>query len=275
MKTGPSTMQPTRLLLNPPLGGAINMAIDEALLESAAERGVATLRLYQWREPTLSLGYFQPYADRAGHATSLACPCVRRRSGGGAIVHDQELTYSLCLPARHPATRDPVALYNLAHWAMAGLIEQHYGVWPRPYGGVCSGKSAREAEAGPAQNSASIEEPFLCFLRRTACDLVLPEPGSPQTLHKICGSAQRRLQGAVLQHGSLLLGCSAAAPELPGLKEMAGRSIPIEILSGWLAERFSEFLGELRPTTLTPEEVARANEVVADRFDFPAWTHRR
>lgn len=275
-------MQPIRLILDPPLGGALNMAVDEALLESAATEGAATLRLYQWREPTLSLGYFQPYADRGQHPPSLPCPCVRRRSGGGAIVHDQELTYSLSLPAKHPATRDPVALYNLAHGAMVGLIEKRYGVSPRPYGGVCADKPTTTHGAGPDQEpSAAAVEPFLCFLRRTPCDLVLQEPDSAQSLHKICGSAQRRLQGAVLQHGSLLLGRSAAAPELPGLRELAGlgglavRSEPPEILPGPLAERFAEFLGELSPGTLTAGELGRAEEVLAERFNSPAWTHRR
>ena len=53
-----------RLLLDPPAAGAWNMAVDEALLEAAAAEGQCTLRFYQWAEPTLSLGYFQAYADR-------------------------------------------------------------------------------------------------------------------------------------------------------------------------------------------------------------------
>ena len=74
------------------------MAVDEALLETAASLGVPTLRFYQWQEPTMSLGYFQEYADRLRHAASAGCPTVRRASGGGAIMHDRELTYSLAVP---------------------------------------------------------------------------------------------------------------------------------------------------------------------------------
>ncbi len=99
--------QPTdcRLIVHPPSPGAWNMAVDEALLMDAVENGVATLRFYQWSEPTLSLGYFQRYSDREQHAASRKCAVVRRQSGGGAILHDRELTYSLMLPAGSPLTR--------------------------------------------------------------------------------------------------------------------------------------------------------------------------
>src|SRR5436190_15116613 len=96
-------MESLRLIIDPPLIGPMNMAIDEALLESAATDGVATLRLYQWSEPTLSLGYFQAAEERERHQASTNCPLVRRASGGGAILHDRELTYSLALPEKSPS----------------------------------------------------------------------------------------------------------------------------------------------------------------------------
>ena len=76
------------LIIDPPASGAWNMAVDEALLIDAADSGIATLRFYQWDVPTLSLGYFQAYDDRHQHAASGDCVCVRRQTGGGAIVHD-------------------------------------------------------------------------------------------------------------------------------------------------------------------------------------------
>src|SRR5262245_57717493 len=91
-------MSEIRLLSDPPAPGAWNMAVDEVLLTAAAASGQATLRFYTWNEPTLSLGYFQAAADRQQHAASLACTLVRRASGGGAILHDRELTYSVALP---------------------------------------------------------------------------------------------------------------------------------------------------------------------------------
>ncbi|NIL97050.1 MAG: lipoate--protein ligase family protein, partial [Planctomycetales bacterium] len=68
------------------------MAVDEVLLEWSAEEGCCCWRFYGWREPTLSLGYFQQYGQRWQHAASRDCPAVRRLTGGGAILHDRELT---------------------------------------------------------------------------------------------------------------------------------------------------------------------------------------
>src|SRR5438445_617792 len=88
-----STSGPCRLIHDLPGDGPWNMAVDEALLEDAARSGRPTLRFYGWAEPTLSLGYFQPYAQRASHPPSSRCAVVRRPTGGGAILHDAELTY--------------------------------------------------------------------------------------------------------------------------------------------------------------------------------------
>jgi len=87
------------LLIDPPASGSWNMAVDEVLLGAVAKSGTSALRFYQWKSPTLSLGYFQSYSERSKHPTSLAADALRRLSGGGAILHDRELTYSLILPA--------------------------------------------------------------------------------------------------------------------------------------------------------------------------------
>ena len=91
------------------------MALDEALLIAAETEGIATVRFYAWREPTLSLGYFQSHAVRAGHAASAPCTVVRRASGGGAILHDRELTYSIALPHWHELADRVEKLYFAAH----------------------------------------------------------------------------------------------------------------------------------------------------------------
>src|SRR5262245_41971693 len=75
-------------------GGAWNMAVDDVLLETMTPRDCAILRFYRWSEPTVTLGYFQHYSHGDLHATSRSCPRIRRTTGGGAIVHDHELTYS-------------------------------------------------------------------------------------------------------------------------------------------------------------------------------------
>ena len=75
------------------------MAVDEALLRTAERTATdSPCASTAGNEPTLSLGYFQPYEQRQQHAASRHCPVVRRATGGGAIIHDQEITYSLTAP---------------------------------------------------------------------------------------------------------------------------------------------------------------------------------
>ena len=87
-----------RLISLATAGAAENMAIDQSILDSVSRTGIPVLRFYQWAEPTLSLGYFQGLSARAAHVQSNSIGCVRRTTGGGAIVHDQELTYSITIP---------------------------------------------------------------------------------------------------------------------------------------------------------------------------------
>src|SRR4051812_39191932 len=116
-----------RFICDPPASGPWNMAVDEALLETAAATGLATLRFYQWSEPTLSLGYFQNIDQRAHHAPSADCPVVRRSSGGGAIVHDRELTYSLAVPEILPSHSRASELYEKCHSAFIAALND-FGV---------------------------------------------------------------------------------------------------------------------------------------------------
>ena len=188
------------------------MAVDEALLEAAAE-GQGTLRFYRWSEPTLSLGYFQQYADRRQHEPSRQCAVVRRPSGGGAILHDIELTYSLAIPAAHPLAADRLGCYRAIHAALVEALAD-WGVQA-----VVLQKADRELHH---------RQPFLCFQRRAPGDVLVDGV-------KIAGSAQRRCRGAVLQHGSVLLGRSAAAPELPGLADLSGKQVDHrQLLDAWL-----------------------------------------
>jgi lipoate-protein ligase A len=116
--------------------------------------------------------------------------------------------------------------------------------------------------------SPSNSEPFLCFQRRTAGDVVLEN-------HKIAGSAQRRHQRAVLQHGSVLLNRSAFAPELPGIGEIAGKRIE----SGWLRtewqQRISRRLALDFNETSLPEAIALQAERFRQKFSSAEWTCRR
>ena len=204
-----------RLIIDEPASGSWNMALDEALLESAGTNKRATLRFYRWSEPTLSLGYFQRLEDRHQHVASRDCALVRRGSGGGAILHDHELTYSFVAPVTDRVGANVEQLYDVFHET---LVEE---------------LSSRGVRATLCESPSKVprdEELFLCFQRRSIGDVLFADS-------KICGSAQRRHQGAVLQHGSLLLEASPCAPELPGIREVSGVIITPEEFYAPLAER--------------------------------------
>ncbi|HEY4235080.1 MAG TPA: hypothetical protein VGM76_16735 [Lacipirellulaceae bacterium] len=268
-----------RLIIDPPAAGAWNMAVDEALLLAAAEEDIATFRFYEWIEPTLSLGYFQRYEDRQGHAASRQCVAVRRQSGGGAILHDRELTYCLALPCEHPWARDTQKLYATVHQSIVRQLKRCL---------VGNGIESALSIFCPvlpkniSKSRQSAGEPFLCFQRRAPGDVVItPQPPSKNAdrtaeVWKIVGSAQRRHRGAVLQHGSILLARSPAAPELPGYFDLTGTTITGSTLASALLTEVGEILGLPLKTQGLPASVSQAaREIARDKYGSDSWTRRR
>lgn len=254
-------------MIDPPADGAWNMAVDEVLLESAAEDNVTTLRIYRWKRPTLSLGYFQPYAQRRLHQASLNADVVRRLSGGGAILHDQEITYSLVLPSTHPLTVNTQRLYDTVHRAIVDWLTE-----------VSATKevSERLALCERQQNSDQREQPFMCFERRSPGDVVLVDGATGSGDHKIVGSAQRRRRGSVLQHGSVLWATSQIAPEFRGHTNLTGIRIPLAEAAVSLAPKILASLElNVGKAQLSGEFLAAAKKCCADRYNLSAWTARR
>lgn len=177
------------------------MAVDQALLEFAAQQNCAVLRIYQWSEPTLSIGYFQRNQDRQSHPPSEGLTWVRRASGGGAIIHHHDITYSLSVPQRTSRLGASTELYDLVHGAWVEWLKQN---------GYPASKWSPQNRVQQGGDS----KPFLCFERRATGDIVVGE-------HKLLGSAQRRIQGGMLQHGSLLIRTSGFSPQLIGLSNLA------------------------------------------------------
>ena len=249
-----------RVIFDSPSDGARNMSVDQALLMSAEQDGIVTLRLYGWAEPTLSLGYFQKHADRQLHSASLPCPVVRRRSGGGAILHDQELTYSLAIPSSNRWSGQNSELYDLVHQVVIQLLAQ------------AGRKSQLFKDSEPTlTNDGPVIDPnaFLCFQRRSDGDLVADG-------YKILGSAQRRLKHSLLQHGSLLLGQSEFAPELPGLAELGADLIEPEKFSKQFVGALGEALGfDFLPAELTERELSAVAELENGTFGAKEWTQKR
>ncbi|MGD9856671.1 MAG: biotin/lipoate A/B protein ligase family protein [Planctomycetaceae bacterium] len=234
------TPSPRLLVDQKPASGGWNMAVDAVLLETALSTGRATLRWYRWEEPTLSLGHFQAADDQAIGERFAGVPKVRRLSGGGAILHDQEWTYSLAVGPDRPCAAHPLRLYRLIHDAVIDVLE---------------GFEIPARQRGTAD--ATRDGSFLCFSRGDANDVVV---GS----HKVLGSAQRRRRGAILQHGALLLRASALAPEFPGLLDLASHEVEDARLFAELTRVTAETLGfPFQSTDLDPQELQRVSNLVS------------
>lgn len=155
------------------------MAADEAMLSSVAAGASPTLRLYRWAPPALSLGRFQPDddVDRAACAR-FGVEVVRRPTGGQGLLHGGDLTYAVAMPRPAGAAGGVDAVYGLFAGAIiTGLASL----------GVAAEIARHDGPAGP-----------VCFAGQQGADLRVGD-------RKLCGSAQVRRDGAVLQHGSILL----------------------------------------------------------------------
>ena len=203
-----------------PHTGRWNMAVDEALLETAISAGTATLRFYEWSEPTVSLGYFQRFDDLKDCHELSTLPAVRRLSGGGTILHDDELTYSIALPAAQTLFALPHELYDIVHEVICR--ELHRLGFPV----ICRGETAKRTD-----------EPMLCFQRQNTHDVTLSGI-------KVLGSAQRRRRGAILQHGSLIRRASPLLKNLFGIADLSDIAIPNQ-LPLLLATSVSDAISEL------------------------------
>ena len=216
--------------------GIDNMRIDDCLLQRAVPEGPIVVRIYRWSEPTLSLGHFQQIEDLVDDPAGISqpslnrLPWVRRKTGGGAILHDQEITYSFVIPASKGLLDKGAneVLYRAVHEAVRdGLIR--LGL---------EASLSENCTCSVAKKSGA-EEPFLCFQRRTPVDLVVGA-------HKVLGSAQRRTRAGLLQHGSLLLRASREFGALLGIQDIG--KIPPEFLwEEWLVDRLCEGLGTILP----------------------------
>lgn len=270
---------------DPPADGATNMALDEALAFEAIRLDRVLVRISTWSEPTLSLGAFQAIGEARALAALAGLPIVRRPSGGGAILHGSDVTLSVAVPRAHPCGGVPQRLYDTVHAAVVAELAAR---------GIAAGLSAGEstgARAGTGDPTAAAlpaAGAFLCFDRRASGDVVVPvADGRGNADAKVLGSAQRRLRGAVLQHGSLLLAANQLVPESvrhPGLDDLqtGGGACAgwgpggIDLVRGWLT-RLAAALGEglEEPSgVFDPSPLAGVEEGMV-RFRQDSWNARR
>lgn len=266
-----------RLLWSGHSDGYTNMAVDEALMWAAAESpGPPTLRIYGWRPPAVSLGYFQEATGQVDQAelARRGWGLVRRPTGGRAILHDDEVTYAVVIPETALRHGDSImASYReISRGIELGL--QRLGL-PAVLG---------ETAAAPEHRQAAKDLPTVCFAQASRCDLVAAG-------RKVVGSAQVRRQGIILQHGSvpLTLSVSDHLAVLPGgaegsgrgkrlraaaqgIAEALGRPLTFEQLGKALVEGFEKAFGVcLEPGDLTAEEQAKAEELRRTKYATEQW----
>jgi lipoate-protein ligase A len=156
-----------------PRSAATNMAFDEALLELAT---APSLRLYRWDHPALSFGYFGRFANVAEYERDR--DLVRRWTGGGMVLHGDDLTYSIIIPANDPSfIGSPLSTYETIHRALRNAL-------------LASGQNAELV----ARESKRISE--ACFGNPVRADVVING-------QKVAGAAQRRTRRGLLQQGSI------------------------------------------------------------------------
>jgi lipoate-protein ligase A len=258
-----------RLVDTGPLDGARNMAIDEALLALFdPEASLPVLRLYGWNPPALSVGRFQdprevldlPRCRRAG------VDVVPRITGGGVIYHADELTYTVvCAPRHIPRASSAEDTYRVLN---RFLLAFYRGL------GVRAGFAVDELTGTPEASRLGQRTAF-CFSGCERYD-VLAEG------RKIGGNAQRRTQGAILQHGSIPLrdraqtgiGFLREAPREPwhplASLSALGVALPERELKEKLSGAFAGALGAtFVPSALTDAERRKAASL-ADGRDLRA-----
>lgn len=305
-----------RLLITPPADGATNMAIDEAILYALADgMGRPTLRFFEWDPPCLSLGYNQRWAEVDESACArLGYTWVRRPTGGRAILHTDELTYSVVVPADEARVAGGVV--DAYRRLSAGLLSGLHTL----------GVDAYQADAELAPDSP---QGAVCF--DTPSKYEITAGGK-----KLIGSAQVRRRGMVLQHGTLpltgdlgrIFNCLqvaepfpaglAPSPAQPGrpqarkgapralprvvpeageayqqtpdalagwgswllaractLEEVLGRAVPFQEAAQALARGFAGALNlRLEPGDLTSQERSLAERLRRERYASDDWNRR-
>jgi len=250
--------------------GARNMAVDEALARLCLHE--ATLRFYAWDSPTLSIGYFQ----RTGEIDLAACrefaiALVRRPTGGRAVLHRQDLTYSLVLPLASPWTEVSIAeSYHRINACLKRGLEV-IGVSPR-----------MTISDGPAARAPS---PF-CFSAIAQRELLVGGK-------KVMGLAQRRFPTTLLVQGTILLDFDPTGFLTllhPGKRASAATSLGLvsslrEALGGFpdraavedaIREGFASTMGMVfEEATLEPQERELAAQLAENRYASRDWTFCR
>ena len=212
--------------------GPMQMALDEVLLRQVS---MPTLRIYHWRSPWVTFGYFQEIKEVQRSFPSQ--PVVRRWTGGGMVSHgeEEELTFSLMIPAwEKAATESPASFYKQLHGKFAEWIRAQLSV---------SVNLAGSEDVNPGSS---------CFQAPANDDLLIQG-------RKVLGGALRRSGGGLLYQGSLKMS------DIPGWD-------PARLSPTAWAAAFGDFL---EPKQMTASIIREGEELVATRYGTTGWNHRK
>ena len=255
--------------------GAMNMAIDEALLTLEKEKGFPpALRVYRFVPPTLSIGYFQSINREIDieRCKEKGYDFVRRPTGGRAVLHDKELTYSMTIAYPHRIL--DMNLLDSFHYICKGIIRAIDLLGGKAY------FSSREDH--------EISSPS-CFAAPTFSDILINGK-------KVVGSAQMRNSNGLLQHGSILYRVDVddifdcfnmdvekkkklaklASKKISSLSDEIGKEITFDMIRDALKKGMAEMLGEkLVDTKLSDDEIKLANKLYKEKYATNQWNFKR
>ncbi|MFH1783370.1 MAG: biotin/lipoate A/B protein ligase family protein [bacterium] len=267
----------SELLLTGHKDGAWNMAVDELLLmykmPDIKEQCRAILRLYGWERPTISLGYFQnPEFDcrnlmEDAKANGISLDIVRRMTGGGAVLHDREITYSFII--RESDDLVPLSIDESYRMVCEGVIEALRML----------GAKAHFFNSGVGERARG--KGGFCFAHHSKYDIVVDGK-------KLVGSAQRRKNAIILQHGSIVLDVDKnnrdflqtkgirCFEKATSLSDVLNSQIDFDSVRRALVNGFSRVLGmEFTESNLTPYEMAQVKAIKDQKYDINSLVKRK
>lgn len=260
------------------------MACDHALAESVGRgEGPAVLRLFGWDPPAVSVGYNQPLRDVTHRLTELrrsGVDLVRRPTGGGAVLHADEVTYSVAASLGSPLLEDgPRAACERLHAAILTGLESLGISGLALHGGPSRSRPVEGADGGGRDGAAGAASSALPIrLAHPVCFAGASRSEISWRGRKLVGSAQRRMGGALLQHGSILLAgdqgrLAALWPEAARtgaatLAEAGGRRFGWEEVADAVGRGFERELGAvLAESRLEPAELGRIEELARELYE--------
>jgi len=221
-----------------PHSAAMNMAIDEALLEYAT---IPLIRFYRWQSSALSFGYFGRFADIARYQRER--DLVRRWTGGGIVFHGEDLTYSLVIPTSDTTfDESSMSIYEKIHQALCSALRKT----GQP-AVVAAGADRGASSASVATQTGIGDADYSCFANPVRADVMIDG-------RKIAGAAQRRTRRGLLQQGSVQR---------------------IDLPSD-LAQRFARELSTDRSERNVDEKILeRARKLAEQKYGTERWLRKR